>query len=344
MGNLSETLYIWYKGNKRDLPWRNTHDPYVIWLSEIILQQTRVAQGLPYFNRFLEEFQTINKLAEAPEDLVLRLWQGLGYYSRARNLHATAKYITYELNSVFPKSYAEIKKLKGIGEYTAAAIASFAYNEKVPVLDGNVYRLIARYYGVQADISTPSTRKIFIEILEQEIPDKNADIFNQSMMEFGALTCTFKNPDCENCPLIDNCFAYQNNQIASLPVKSKKIKKRDRYFNYVLIKFNDAYAFEKRSEEDIWKGLYQFPLIESDKFLDLKEVNDSFQGLKVVKSKGFEQNAKHLLSHQTIYSQMISLEVSEKGNYNFFTLEEIKLLPKPQLIENFLNNYFHKNA
>ncbi|MEY2629135.1 MAG: Adenine glycosylase, partial [Bacteroidota bacterium] len=232
--NFSKSLIQWYLQNKRDLPWRNTIDPYFIWLSEIMLQQTRVAQGLPYFLRFTEAFPTVFDLAKADEEQVLKLWQGLGYYSRARNLHKTAQQVAFEYNGEFPKSYAELLKLKGIGEYTAAAIASFAYNESVPVVDGNVYRVLSRYFEVETDIASLGAKKEFTQLAAELLPAGEANLFNQAIMEFGALQCVPKNPNCTNCIFSDSCAALQKKKVDQLPVKSKKIKVKTRFFTYLV--------------------------------------------------------------------------------------------------------------
>ena len=227
---ISNTLISWYFSNKRDLPWRNTQDPYFIWLSEIILQQTRVEQGLPYYLHFAEKYPSVKHLAEASEDEIMRSWQGLGYYSRARNLHNAAKQVVNEYNSEFPKNYNELLKLKGVGEYTAAAIASFAYLEVCPVLDGNVFRFLSRYYGVKTPINSNNAKKEFIELAKQIIDPSQPHTFNQAIMEFGALQCKPKSPDCNVCPFQDSCYAFKNNEVAVLPIKEKKLKRSIRYF------------------------------------------------------------------------------------------------------------------
>ena len=213
--NIGNTLIDWYHRHKRDLPWRNTRDAYKIWLSEIILQQTRVEQGLPYYERFIETFPNISALANAHEDDVLKLWQGLGYYSRARNLHAAAKQVLQEFNGNFPSTFNEIIALKGVGEYTAAAIASFAFDEKHPVLDGNVYRCIARLFGLHDPIDNAKSKKVFYDILWKEIEHANPHLFNQAIMEFGAMQCRPKNPDCGVCPFADQCYALKHNKVSN---------------------------------------------------------------------------------------------------------------------------------
>ena len=273
--NFSKSLIQWYLQNKRDLPWRNTIDPYFIWLSEIMLQQTRVAQGLPYFLRFTEAFPTVFDLAKADEEQVLKLWQGLGYYSRARNLHKTAQQVAFDFDGLFPQSYAELLKLKGIGEYTAAAIASFAYNESVPVVDGNVYRVLSRYFEVETDIASSGAKKEFAQLAAEILPKGKANLFNQAIMEFGALQCVPKNPDCANCIFNDSCSALQKKKVAQLPVKSKKIKVKTRFFSYLV--FEDEVnntLIQKRTQRGIWHNLYEFPLLETEADLSHEVLSD----------------------------------------------------------------------
>jgi len=247
----SSKLINWYHQNKRDLPWRNSTDPYQIWLSEIILQQTRVDQGLSYFNKFIEHHPNVNSLANAPEKEVLNLWQGLGYYSRARNLHFTAKVISKEHKGIFPSDYNDILKLKGVGEYTAAAIASFAYNLSYPVIDGNVYRVLSRIFGIENPIDSSKGKKIFKALATELIDNKNPATYNQAIMEFGALQCTPKKPKCEDCPFRLECYALKNELTAELPKKEKKIKQRNRYFNYVVVIDNEKIYLKERKEKDI---------------------------------------------------------------------------------------------
>ncbi|MDM1406422.1 A/G-specific adenine glycosylase [Myroides sp. DF42-4-2] len=259
----SNKLIAWYLDNKRFLPWRETKDPYSIWLSEIILQQTRVAQGLPYFEAFKRSYPTVFDLANAQEDDVLLLWQGLGYYSRARNLHATAKKVAFELDGQFPTTYKELLTLKGVGDYTAAAIASIAYDEVVPVVDGNVFRVLARIYGITSDISTQRTKKEFQQLAASLISQEQPATFNQAIMDFGALQCTPKGTDCSPCPFISTCVAYQTNQVDKLPVKLNKTKVKNRYMDF-LVFIDDAgnTLLEQRTQKDIWQNLYQFPLVD----------------------------------------------------------------------------------
>ncbi|MDP5122125.1 MAG: A/G-specific adenine glycosylase, partial [Spirosomaceae bacterium] len=260
----SKKIIPWFEQHQRNLPWRHTQDPYAIWLSEIILQQTRVAQGLPYYNRFLSHLPTIQDFANAPQEEILRLWQGLGYYSRARNMHATAKVIIEKYDGTFPDNYNELVKLKGIGPYTGAAIASFAFGEAVPVVDGNVFRVLSRVFGIETDIAASSARKEFTELAETLIPQDSPAAFNQAIMEFGALQCTPHQPNCMFCPLQDTCYAFQHEAQGVLPVKLKKTKVRNRYFNYFAVQQDEHFLMNKRAENDIWSGLYEFYLVETE--------------------------------------------------------------------------------
>ena len=264
MQNFSKTLVSWYLKNKRDLPWRNTIDPYKIWLSEIMLQQTRVAQGLPYYLKFLAAFNEVKDLADADEEEVLKLWQGLGYYSRARNLHATAKYVSNELNGVFPDNYIDLKKLKGIGDYTASAIASICYKEPKAVLDGNVFRVLARLYGIDIAINSTDGVKLFSSLSQKLIDKDEPDTHNQAIMEFGATHCSPKKPLCDSCVFNTQCIAFKNNRVGELPLKLKKLKVKKRYFNYIVpIINNESTRLIKRAEKGIWANLYEFPLVET---------------------------------------------------------------------------------
>ncbi len=335
----SNKLINWYQENKRDLPWRNTNDAYIIWLSEIILQQTRVDQGLAYFNNFIEKFPTVKSLASASEKKVLNLWQGLGYYSRARNLHYTAKLICDKYNGSFPKNYDEILQLKGIGEYTAAAISSFSFNLCYPAIDGNVYRVLSRVFGVKDAIDSGKGKKIFKKLAKELIDKKNPGIYNQAIMEFGALQCKPKSPDCDSCPFILECYAYKNNLIHLLPVKDKKIKQRNRYFNYLVFIENERIYLKQRSEKDIWIGLYDFPLIETTQSIDtFEKLNPSNQNNYTLKEKSNEY--LHILSHQRIHATfwLITGKPTHNQGNNLIKceLEEINNYPVPKLIDNYL--------
>ena len=303
-------LFSWYEINKRDLPFRHTTNPYYIWLSEIILQQTRVTQGLPYYEKFLKLFPKINDLASAKENDVLNAWQGLGYYSRARNLHFTAKYVVNELNSIFPTSYDELLKLKGVGDYTASAIASFSSKEVVPVLDGNVYRFMSRMYGIETPINTPKAIKEFKVVLNELIDNRSPDTFNQAIIEFGALHCVPKSPDCTNCPFNHNCFAFANNNLESYPVKLKKKKSVERFLNFYLLKEKQSFFILKREADAIWKNLYEFPNEESKELYDNELISDEFNNsVSLIQVIG---PFKHILSHQNIHAKLFICEVSNK--------------------------------
>ena len=338
----SKSLIQWYLQNKRDLPWRNDTNPYTIWLSEIMLQQTRVAQGLPYFLRFTEAFPTIFDLANADEEEVLKLWQGLGYYSRARNLHKTAKQIAFEFNGEFPKTYSELLKLKGIGEYTAGAIASFAYNETVPVVDGNVFRALSRYFDVETDIASAGAKKEFIELASALIPKNQANIFNQAIMEFGALQCVPKSPDCGICVFNDSCLALKRKKVAQLPVKSKKIKVTSRYFNYLV--FSDEIGntlIQKRTQKGIWYNLYEFPLLETITDEAKETIIALIQNQTIVDNKIREivlsnpEIIRHKLSHQHLYIRFWKVDV--KGRLlNGINWESAIKFPFPIVIYNFV--------
>jgi A/G-specific adenine glycosylase len=343
MQKFSETLIEWYKINKRDLPWRNTNNPYHIWLSEVILQQTRVAQGLPYYLKFIESFPTVIDLANAHQDEVLRLWQGLGYYSRGRNLHFTAQLIINNFEGIFPTKFDELIKFKGVGNYTASAIASFCSNEPKAVVDGNVYRVLARYFGIESDISLTSTQKEFQKLAFDLLNKKKPGIHNQAIMEFGALQCVPKSPNCVVCPLQNSCDALKNKKVASLPFKSKKIKTRKRFFNYIVIDRNNSTFVRRRNQGDIWEGLYEFPLIETSKDLDEKSILNSNEFQILIGGKNFEiikisPQFKHQLTHQTIYCRFIELKVKNFTNETDF--ENVKWTalekyPKPILIQRF---------
>ncbi|MDI1316047.1 A/G-specific adenine glycosylase [Flavobacterium sp.] len=338
----SKTLIQWYLQNKRDLPWRNDTNPYTIWLSEIMLQQTRVAQGLPYFLRFTAAFPTVFDLAKADEEQVLKLWQGLGYYSRARNLHKTAKQIAFESDGVFPKSYVELLKLKGIGEYTAAAIASFSYNETVPVVDGNVFRVLSRYFDVETDIASAGAKKEFSQLAAALIPKNQANIFNQAIMEFGALQCVPKSPNCGICVFNDSCLALQKKKVAQLPVKSKKTKVTSRYFNYLIfLDENQDTIISKRNQKGIWHNLYEFPLLEtsspeSDETVLALIQNQVFCDNEIVEVQLYNpESIRHKLSHQHLHIKFWKVEVKGKLT-NGIDYKLVSEFPFPIVIFNFI--------
>ncbi|CAM3498533.1 Adenine DNA glycosylase [Flavobacterium longum] len=339
----AKLLITWYLNNKRDLPWRDTTDPYLIWLSEIMLQQTRVAQGLPYFLTFSEHFPTVSDLARADEQQVLRLWQGLGYYSRARNLHQTAKYIAFELAGKFPENYHDLLKLKGVGDYTAAAIASFAYGEAVPVVDGNVFRVLSRYFGIESDIAQQATKKEFTALAAELMPPDSAALFNQAIMEFGALQCTPKNPDCDTCPLNDGCLAVKYNKVSQLPVKSKKSQSKSRYFSYLVYEDESGHTMiQKRTAKDIWHNLYEFPLVESvSAQADLSKVIESaMEKQDIISVKTLDSKATtHKLTHQSLHIRFVSVKV--RGRLaDGVAVADLEAYPFPIVLANFIKNHW----
>ncbi|MCW5911386.1 MAG: A/G-specific adenine glycosylase [Cyclobacteriaceae bacterium] len=334
----------WYDRHKRDLPWRHTRDPYKIWLSEIILQQTRVAQGLPYYLAFVARYATVKELAAAPQDEVLRLWQGLGYYSRARNLHACAKEVVNEYGGKFPGSYQELLKLPGVGSYTAAAIASFVYDEPVAVVDGNVFRVLARVFGIEQDIASPAGKKFFFEKANALISEDKPGIFNQAVMEFGALHCTPKNPACNSCPLAQMCVANQQNLQAHLPVKLARTKVRTRYLYYFVIRKGTQLYLRKRSPGDIWNGLYDFYMWEESKPTTMQQL---FKKHNItVRVDRVSDEYKHILSHQKLVARFIEpAEINtvlqkqfKAAGLKLYSKKQIEQLPKPVLISRFLQD------
>ncbi|MCB9361604.1 MAG: A/G-specific adenine glycosylase [Flavobacteriales bacterium] len=342
--DFSSLLIKWYKENKRDLPWRETTDPYKIWLSEIILQQTRVDQGLSYYLKFIKNFPTIDKLADAKEEKVLKLWQGLGYYSRARNLHFTAKHIVNNYNGKFPENYKELLALKGIGEYTAAAISSFSYNMPYPVVDGNVYRVLARFFDINTPIDSTLGKKEFKTLAEELIDKKNPAEYNQAIMEFGALQCTPKQPKCDDCVFNTKCLALKNNTISSLPFKEKKTKVTHRFFNYLVFSDKKHILIKNRMEKDIWQGLFDFPLIETTKSIEqFENLNlEQYKKLNTITNKSIHKSTEyiHILSHQKIHATFWSIQLNDVNNIHTSELKiltkEIENYPIPKLIENFI--------
>lgn len=339
---ISDLLIKWYQANSRDLPWRHTTDPYKIWLSEIILQQTRVAQGMPYYLNFIEKYPSVSELANAPEDEVMRLWQGLGYYSRARNLHACAKTVVQEYNTHFPDNYNELLKLKGVGKYTAAAIASFAFQEAVPVVDGNVYRVLSRVFLVYDNIAQSKSFKIFYEVAESLIPQENPADFNQAMMELGATICKPQNPLCDECPIAVHCLARIHKKQSELPVKQQKLKIKNRYLYYLIWEEDEKLAMKKRGPNDIWQGLFDFELIEKSKALAEIEIltllTDSYPQASVSE---ISEPIKHVLSHQKIEAVFIhlnstNLNILQDNELKYYSRAEVEELPKPRLIQNYL--------
>lgn len=342
----SEKVVEWYETHKRDLPWRDTRDPYKIWLSEIILQQTRVIQGLPYYLKFVDAFPDVTALANASEENVLRLWQGLGYYTRARNLHKCAQAVVKEWSGTFPDKYDDLLKLPGIGEYTAAAIASFSTGEKVAVLDGNVFRVLSRISGEATPINSAEGKKRFSILAAGHMPPRNVDTYNQAVMEFGALWCTPRQPRCEECFYRIRCFANVHGLQEQLPVKIAKQKSRRRYFTYFVVRNGENLLMKKRVNKDIWKGLYDFYLVETDKPITADKLLKADPFLKKISSgkPDCSPHYQHILTHQTIVSQFVLLNARkgalvEESEMAYYGPHEIQRLPKPVLISRFLKDY-----
>ncbi|NJB36836.1 A/G-specific adenine glycosylase [Croceivirga sp. JEA036] len=340
--DFSEIILRWYQENKRDLPWRSTREPYKIWLSEVMLQQTRVAQGLPYYQKFVEEFPTVFDMAKAPEEQILKLWQGLGYYSRARNMHATAKMVVNELGGNFPTTHKELLKLKGVGDYTASAIASICFNEPAPVVDGNVYRVLARYFGIDIPINSTDGIKYFKGLAKKLMATTNVRDYNQGIMEFGAIQCAPKSPNCKLCPLQSSCVAFAENRITELPVKLKKTKVKHRYFNYMVF-VDDAKktALEKREGKGIWQHLYQFPLIEAEEPLNIQQIEDRLKLKGQLYKKVYlfnSENIVHKLSHQHIHTKFWIVAVT-KIKENAVSFAKAKEFPVPVLIAQFMERF-----
>lgn len=323
----------WYRQNSRSLPWRQTNNPYFIWLSEIIMQQTRIEQGTAYYNKFTTNYPSIIDLANADEKQILNDWQGLGYYSRARNLHLSAKIVRDEFNGNFPSTYDDIIKLKGVGNYTAAAISSFAYNEKKAVVDGNVYRLLSRVFDIATPIDSSKGKKEFQLLADELIPSENPGSHNQAIMEIGSLVCTPKSPNCEECPLIELCISRSNNTVKIRPVKSKKTKVRDRFFHYIIYNTNDSTYIEQRTQKGIWQNMYQFPLIEIES-RDSKQI-DYLWANQIKESK----EIIHKLSHQTIHAKFHHLNKKPdkiKQSWIKIKNENIQDYPLPRIIDRYL--------
>lgn len=343
MQHFQRTLYTWYQSEKRTLPWRETTDPYKIWLSEIILQQTRVSQGISYYNKFISQFPDVFTLANAPEDEVLKLWQGLGYYSRARNMHHTSKTIVNDYGGIFPNNYKTIERLKGIGPYTAAAISSIAFNLPHATIDGNVYRVLSRYFGIDTPIDSVAGKKQFHKLANELISGNNPGMHNQALMEFGALQCIPKNPDCVKCPLHQSCYAYTNKKVQKLPIKEKKVKQTKRFFYYYVLDDGQNIYLEKRTKNDIWKNLYQFPMIESKEAMsenELLTLEVPYLKNKPYNIVSVSAEKKHVLSHQILLARLIYLEINE---YHTFPSSLIKVNKKdiskfavPRLMEKFI--------
>lgn len=332
-------LIQWYQSNKRNLPWRNINDPYLIWLSEIILQQTRVDQGMNYFLKFKNYFPTVSHLAAASEMEVLNCWKGLGYYSRARNLHSTAKLIVTEMNGQFPRNYNELLKLKGIGCYTAAAISSFAYNEPKAVVDGNVYRVLSRLFGIETPIDSSVGKKIFQTLADELLDYNNPGIYNQAIMEFGAIHCLPVNPNCESCPFDSFCEAKARNIVKKLPVKSGKTQIKEKYFVFKIITHDGKVLLEKRDYNGIWRNLFQFPLTE------FQNSKDKELFLQKGEFKWISSEIKHVLSHQHLHCNFVFDEKTkniEGENYVWIAFKDFQNVPVPRLIEKYVEQNYER--
>ena len=353
--SFSSKIIDWYQANKRNLPWRSTSNAYKIWLSEIIMQQTRIDQGTSYYLRFVKRFPDIFELAKAKEEDVLKLWQGLGYYSRARNLYATAIEIANNHNGKFPENYSELLKLQGIGEYTAAAIASFAFNLPYAVTDGNVARLMARYCAIRTPVNTSKGKKIIQEKATKYMDRAQPALYNQAIMEFGALICKPVSPLCSSCIFNTKCQALKKHLVNDIPSKLGKIKTTDRFFNYLFVKNkNDNIFIKKRTENDIWKGLYDFPMIETKEKISKKKLEDILRSEKYFGNKGIRIQSTsteyiHILSHQKLHAVFYSFTFSEKFHIDGFNKkykkvdhDQLKKYPIPRLVEKFLQdiNFF----
>ena len=327
----SATIMAWYAEHQRELPWRQTRDPYAIWLSEIILQQTRVAQGLPYYERLLAAFPSVRDLAEAPEATLLRLWQGLGYYSRARNLQKAAQMVMRDFEGVFPQTYDEIIRLPGVGPYTAAAIASFAFSEAKAVVDGNVFRVLSRVFSVETDIASSAARGVFTSLAQSLIPTQDPAGFNQAIMEFGALQCT-PAPDCSICPLLVSCEAFSTHRVTEFPIKSKKTKVKEIEMNYLVIEQNGQLLVRERVGNGIWKGLWEFYLLEGD----CDWLPFSRQALK--------SPPVHLLSHRKIHCDAWHVQVPDNfvlaipEGYRWMSPSAFESKGKPVLLLNLITD------
>lgn len=345
--NFSNTIEKWYQEYKRELPWRESADPYVIWISEIILQQTRVVQGYDYFMRFMKRFPDVATLAQADEDEVMKYWQGLGYYSRARNLHAAAK----SMNGVFPKTYPEVRALKGVGDYTAAAICSFAYNMPYAVVDGNVYRVLSRYLGIDTPIDSTEGKKLFAAVADELLDKKNPALYNQAIMDFGAIQCSPQSPNCMFCPLASGCSALAGGMVAQLPVKQHKTKTTNRYFNYIYVRMGAYTLINKRTGNDIWKNLFEFPLIETPEAVSEEE----FPALSEFRAMFAEgetpiiglvcRDVKHVLSHRVIYANFYMVDLPENSqsftSYQKIKADELEQYAVSRLVHAFIEKYIN---
>ncbi|CAI8315474.1 MAG: Adenine DNA glycosylase [Flavobacteriaceae bacterium] len=342
----AKNLIDWYLDNKRDLPWRSTKDPYFIWLSEIILQQTRVAQGTPYYLAFTSAFGDVKSLADAPQAKVLKLWQGLGYYSRARNLHIAAKYVANELDGIFPATYNGLLELKGVGDYTASAVGSICFDLPNAVVDGNVYRVLSRIFGISTPINTTQGVKDFKALAQQLLDTSQPGTYNQALMEFGARFCVPQNPNCEQCLFQYKCDAYKNKQVSVLPVKLKKLKVKKRYFNYIVLLSEDQNTvLQQRTDKGIWQQLYEFPLVETQQVVDEFELREELQFSQISALYGIdtltlykEKAVIHKLSHQHLYTRFWIAQTKSKLPQGL-PIDKIDTYAVPVLISNFISGF-----
>lgn len=349
MEGYRKALTVWYNHAKRDLPWRDSHEPYYIWVSEVILQQTRIQQGTEYYHNFLRLFPDVISLANASEEEVLKAWQGLGYYSRARNMHHAAKTIQSTYNGVFPSDYISIKKLKGIGDYTAAAIASIAFGLPYAVVDGNVYRVLSRLFGISTPIDSTAGKKEFNQLAQLMLDPGRPGDSNQALMELGAIQCLPSQPLCQDCPLRTNCYAYANQCIESFPVKSKKTKQKERYLNFIYLHHKNKLFLEKRGDKDIWRNMFQFPMIETNAPTSPEEVMvssawvDLFKNCSITIESVYPERI-HLLTHQRLHIRFFSVMLHENSISSRLIVAErgeISKYPVPKPVENFLLEMGH---
>lgn len=342
-------LRQWKLSNPRPLPWKGERDPYLVWLSEVILQQTRVDQGLAYFERFRQRFPNVRSLAQAADDEVFKLWEGLGYYSRARNMLQTARHIAGQLGGEFPDTFEELKSLKGVGPYIAAAIASFAFGLPHAVVDGNVYRVLSRVFGIDTPIDSPEGKKAFAQLAQQLLDTSDPGGFNQAIMDFGAIQCKPAAPLCGSCPMREVCTAFQQKRVKQLPVKAKKLNRKTRYFHYLLLSHNDRILLRKRTGRDIWQNLYDFPLIETSGLeVELDQIQSSavwhelaaFSGARLIRrSRPFQQ----ALTHQQIIAQFWEFELEkpwteQEGTYVAEERENLFKFAFPKIVDWYLKD------
>ena len=346
-------LILWYLQNKRELPWRGTTNPYFIWLSEIMLQQTRVAQGLPYYEKFISVYPKVEDLANASEEEILKLWQGLGYYSRARNLHFTSKYVAFERGGIFPNTYKELLNLKGVGDYTASAIASICFDKPTAVVDGNVYRVLSRFFGLDTPINSTQGIKEFKKLAQKLIDKTQPGTYNQAIMEFGARHCVPQNPDCNTCIFYDKCVALATKKVADLPVKLKNLKIRKRYFNYIVVHSKDQQTIlRQRTSKGIWQQLFEFPLIETEidlnlaELINLEEYKSLSEDLQIKSLTLFNEKAViHKLSHQHLHTRFWIAEIKDlsiaktEAAVQGIPINKINDYAVPVLIENFISEF-----